>query len=764
MTLRLRYTWLIALFSFALPAQAATSLSDLVIVDPTQRDFYGQLFVEAHGPQRSFARDLLPGRGDNHLAWFPQQYLLPLADNATPGAPLPGYLVNTDGSVSPAPTTLGVAQGTGIAGAVLSPTGNACYLADGSSNNLAAYQVDVQTSLFSNVAGAPFATDSNPDGVAVEPSGRFLYAVNGGSQSITIYSINLATQALTKIGTTATSVTLPRAINATRQCLFVASAGSGGYEVFAIDGATGALSGVPGSPVGTRQASSVARTPDGNYVYFSAVSPAGEIDGYFIDNATCALTAVPGSPFSGPGGGILRVNADVPAIYSAGSGSLQAFAIDPATGTLSSLGAALPVDPDTGAMVVGPKGLTLWLSDLVDQNLRSFGLDPVTGAVKTGTTPVTGPASVQSMVLLSPNGGALVSQGLAVNRSQRTLGGAPPYTYALIGGALPAGLSIDSTGKITGTATTLGQSTFDLLITDAVGATTSGPRTLKVVPQPPAPVAPSNLTASVVSSSQVRLNWQDNGGQRRGGGEARRRLRARQPLLGLCRRPHQRPRDPARDGHLDRRRPLLRGPLRAGVHADPGHQRLRHLLGAGGSGGGRRGRRGRRGHASRGGPEAERPGRHRRASCGAGGREAGGGPAAGRRRPVLLDDLDDDVPQQQPLQGPGDVQRRRLGQRQRPGRRADVGHRLPVVLQREQRRGDRQGAQRLRFERPLLGLRRRSDQRPGRADGDGYPDRRLAGLQQPSQHDVSAHPGHVGVFDLSVTIAPAAASGEAAAA
>ncbi|MBV8199731.1 MAG: beta-propeller fold lactonase family protein, partial [Acidobacteria bacterium] len=513
MTLRLRYTWLIALFSFALPAQAATSLSDLVIVDPTQRDFYGQLFVEAHGPQRSFARDLLPGRGDNHLAWFPQQYLLPLADNATPGAPLPGYLVNTDGSVSPAPTTLGVAQGTGIAGAVLSPTGNACYLADGSSNNLAAYQVDVQTSLFSNVAGAPFATDSNPDGVAVEPSGRFLYAVNGGSQSITIYSINLATQALTKIGTTATSVTLPRAINATRQCLFVASAGSGGYEVFAIDGATGALSGVPGSPVGTRQASSVARTPDGNYVYFSAVSPAGEIDGYFIDNATCALTAVPGSPFSGPGGGILRVNADVPAIYSAGSGSLQAFAIDPATGTLSSLGAALPVDPDTGAMVVGPKGLTLWLSDLVDQNLRSFGLDPVTGAVKTGTTPVTGPASVQSMVLLSPNGGALVSQGLAVNRSQRTLGGAPPYTYALIGGALPAGLSIDSTGKITGTATTLGQSTFDLLITDAVGATTSGPRTLKVVPQPPAPVAPSNLTASVVSSSQVRLNWQDNGGQ-----------------------------------------------------------------------------------------------------------------------------------------------------------------------------------------------------------------------------------------------------------
>ncbi len=520
MTLRCRHSWLLALVlslalvhPFAVPARAAGPAPILPVADPTQQELFNDLFLEAHGPQRSLARDLLPGRGDNHLAWFPQQFLVPLADNATPAAALFGYPIGTNGAVGATPTTLGHAQGTGIAAAAQSPSGNACYLADSTTNNLSAYQVDAQTSLFSNVAGAPFPTDSNPSGVTVEPSGRFLYAVDSGSQSVGIYSISLGTQTLTKIGTMPTSGTQPKAINATRQCVFVANNGSGGYEVFAINGATGALSSVPGSPFGTHQASSVARTPDGNFVYFSAVAPAGQIEGFFIDNATCALTAVPGSPFTGPAGGIVRVNADSPALYSAGSGSLQAFAIDPASGTLSSLGAAMSIDPDTGAMVVGPKGLFLWTSDLNNHNLRPVSLDSVTGALKTSGAPVTGPAGAQSMLLINESGGQLIGQGVAQNRTNRTLGGAPPYTLALIGGALPAGLSIDSTGKITGTPTTLGQSTFEVRITDAVGATTSEIRTLKVVTPPAAPAAPSNLTAAIVSASQVRLNWQDNASQ-----------------------------------------------------------------------------------------------------------------------------------------------------------------------------------------------------------------------------------------------------------
>ncbi|HXO30334.1 MAG TPA: fibronectin type III domain-containing protein, partial [Thermoanaerobaculia bacterium] len=92
------------------------------------------------------------------------------------------------------------------------------------------------------------------------------------------------------------------------------------------------------------------------------------------------------------------------------------------------------------------------------------------------------------------------------------LGGAPPYTYALIGGALPSGLHFND-GAITGTPTRLGKSNFEVLVTDAVGATSSGVRSLEVVAPPAVPAAPSNLAATMTSPGGVSLSWQDNANQ-----------------------------------------------------------------------------------------------------------------------------------------------------------------------------------------------------------------------------------------------------------
>jgi hypothetical protein len=156
MPLRLRRSWLLSLTLIALPAQAASSLADLAIVDPTQRALMADLFLEAQGPQPSFVRGLLPGRPDQHLSWFPQQLLLPLANTSTSGAPLPGFLIGANGALQATATTLGTAQGTGTAGAAMSPSGSACYLAEGSTNDIAGYSVDQVTGLFSNAPGAPF--------------------------------------------------------------------------------------------------------------------------------------------------------------------------------------------------------------------------------------------------------------------------------------------------------------------------------------------------------------------------------------------------------------------------------------------------------------------------------------------------------------------------------------------------------------------------------------------------------------------------------
>lgn len=52
-------------------------------------------------------------------------------------------------------------------------------------------------------------------------------------------------------------------------------------------------------------------------------------------------------------------------------------------------------------------------------------------------------------------------------------GGVPPYTFAIIAGALPPGLTMTSAGVISGTPTTMGSYTFTVHVTDSASSTAS---------------------------------------------------------------------------------------------------------------------------------------------------------------------------------------------------------------------------------------------------------------------------------------------------
>ncbi len=91
--------------------------------------------------------------------------------------------------------------------------------------------------------------------------------------------------------------------------------------------------------------------------------------------------------------------------------------------------------------------------------------------VTIGTTTLTvNPSSL-------PNG----TQGTAYNQSVTASGGAAPYVYALLSGALPTGLSLDTaTGAITGTPSAGGSYSFSIQATDASSNTGSSAYTVSI--------------------------------------------------------------------------------------------------------------------------------------------------------------------------------------------------------------------------------------------------------------------------------------------
>lgn len=70
--------------------------------------------------------------------------------------------------------------------------------------------------------------------------------------------------------------------------------------------------------------------------------------------------------------------------------------------------------------------------------------------------------------------------GTSYSQTFTGIGGTAPYTFALASGSLPGGLTLSSSGTISGTPTTAASFTFTVTVTDANNATGSQTLTLVV--------------------------------------------------------------------------------------------------------------------------------------------------------------------------------------------------------------------------------------------------------------------------------------------
>src|SRR6267378_576526 len=288
-----------------------------------------------------------------------------------------GALAPVSGSPFPSGGT-GDGSGGLSASHRITVTRNFLYAANDRSNDISAFKIDTTTGVLTTVAGSPFVTGGSGNGgisLAVTPNGRFLYAGSNASSNISIFSIAPSTGALTLIGSPVPTgpagvAGTPAGIKVSPNGRFLAVAlpfdpaffSGGAVAMFAIDGSTGALTPVTGSPFATRAGGDFATDVDINCksnLLFNAEGTLGTTTvSVFAIAPNGALNPITGSPFIFPNGlnsnvGVL--SPDNQHLFVSNQGSNQITSLDLAPGPSPPAGT---LSEETGSPVGDPGGTT----------------------------------------------------------------------------------------------------------------------------------------------------------------------------------------------------------------------------------------------------------------------------------------------------------------------------------------------------------------------------------------------------------------------
>ncbi|MGA7217479.1 MAG: beta-propeller fold lactonase family protein [Candidatus Sulfotelmatobacter sp.] len=256
--------------------------------------------VLAHVTGSPFLADGAPG-GDYSLATSPNgKFLFATADTTTV---IHVYSIASTGALT---EVAGSPYETGANSQGLKVTPNGQYLVVGEASLTAVGVYSISTSgTLTAALGSPFAASASPFDVAVNCAGNLVYVIDNGSfngsySAIDAYSIS-SSGTLTPVpgepfynGTSSTSGGLVLSPNG--QFLFVTDTFSQDISSLAVS-SDGALAQVAGSPFTTVDwTGGVAITRSGNYLY-SVYFDSERVDGRAV-GANGELTAVPGTPFS----------------------------------------------------------------------------------------------------------------------------------------------------------------------------------------------------------------------------------------------------------------------------------------------------------------------------------------------------------------------------------------------------------------------------------------------------------------------------------
>lgn len=160
-----------------------------------------------------------------------------------------------------------------------------------------------------------------------------------------------------------------------------------------------------------------------------------------------------------------------------------------------------------------PPGLTLSSTGLISGTPTTSGnysftiraidnCPPKVQTVQRAFTLQINPAACPSLSITSPSTLSSGTVGLAYSYQVMTSGGQPPVTFSHVEGTLPPGLTVSSSGLISGTPTTAGDYSFTVKATDSCSlGTQTAERTFSIKVQTTPPPPPTPVTISVTPSS-----------------------------------------------------------------------------------------------------------------------------------------------------------------------------------------------------------------------------------------------------------------------
>ena len=267
------------------------------------------------------------------------------------------------------------------------------------------YKMDSSTGMLTVVPGSPFQTGVSGaccEGqgrvvIDADPASQFVFVPLQGADGVEVYTVDQSSGALTLLSgspfPTGGSNAFAAKLHPTGKFLYVANTNSDDISVFTV-GANGALTAV-GSPVPTADGDSpgdMTIDPQGRFLFVSHICcQTGSMDVFTINGTSGALTPVAGSPFPVCGngfnecrGGVVDPSGTFLIVASPWSGPshLSVQSINATSGVLTPVGTVNTGDgADTPVLVnVGGQAYVV-VNDIYDADVSVFTFNTSTGAL-----------------------------------------------------------------------------------------------------------------------------------------------------------------------------------------------------------------------------------------------------------------------------------------------------------------------------------------------------------------------------------------------